>query len=433
MQLFNTRNTSEIVSLEHAIFEGLAANGGLFMPQKWNPLPREHVFRLLDLPFLDQSSQIATHFLAEIFSRSDISAIISRSFSFPIITKSLSENMSVLELFHGPTLAFKDFGANFMANIMSEYLSRQKSNSKNRVTILTATSGDTGAAVANAFKNIPNITVHILYPKNRISILQEKLFCTLGGNIHTYAVEGTFNHCQALVKEMFCNEKLKKQLNLTSANSINVGRLLGQVFYHFEAAAAARGRPLVVSVPSGNFGNLTAGILAQKLGAPIHRFVAATNANDTIPRYLETGEMRPLETISTLSNAMDVSLPNNWERIETLFNRNFSDLRTNVSATSVSDALTKETIAALSAQGYVACPHTAVAIAALQKQLAPEEFGVVLSTAHPAKFLESMECILQRKLPVPEAIAKVQNSKLLSQTIPNSIVTVEKCLLKFAP
>jgi len=305
-----------------------------------------------------------------------------------------------LELFHGPTLAFKDFGARFMAQCLS------RSRGDGPMTVLTATSGDTGAAVAHAFKGAPGIRVVVLYPEGRISRAQEQLFCTLGGNVETLAVRGSFDDCQALVKAAFDDDELTGTLGLNSANSINVSRLVAQVLYFWDLCAAvpeeARGPGLVVSVPSGNFGDLTAGLIAKAMGAPIGRFIAATNSNDTVPRYVETGRWEPRPTVSTSSNAMDVSRPSNWPRAERLL----SDNGWTIDARSVGEADTVAAIRELDGLGYVGEPHCAVAYRALTRSLRRGETGAFLCTAHPAKFSDAVAAAIGRELPVPREIAE---------------------------
>jgi threonine synthase len=299
------------------------------------------------------------------------------------------------------------------------------------VTILTATSGDTGAAVAHAFYGLKNVRVVILYPKGKISPLQEKLFCTLGGNIETVAIDGDFDACQALVKQAFDDEELKVALGLNSANSINISRLLAQICYYFEAVAQlpqeARNQ-LVISVPSGNFGDLTAGLLAKSLGLPVKRFIAATNANDTVPRFLKDGKWAPNATQATLSNAMDVSQPNNWPRVEELFRRKIWRLG-DLGYAAVTDETTKETMRELKAVGYTSEPHAAIAYRALRDQLNPGEYGLFLGTAHPAKFKESVEAILGETLPLPKELAERADLPLLSHELPADFAALRKLMM----
>lgn len=353
---------------------------------------------------------------------------VKAAFAFPAPVASVEPDIAALELFHGPTLAFKDFGGRFMAQMLQEVAGNEP------VTILTATSGDTGAAVAHAFYGLENVRVVILYPQGKISPLQEKLFCTLGGNIQTIAIEGDFDDCQALVKQAFDDEELKKALGLNSANSINISRLLAQICYYFEAVAQlpqeARNQ-LVVSVPSGNFGDLTAGLLAKSLGLPIKRFIAATNANDTVPRFLATGQWQPHNTVATLSNAMDVSRPNNWPRVEELFRRKIWQLK-ELAYGHVSDDVTRQTVRELSQLGYISEPHAAIAYRVLRDTLQPGEFGLFLGTAHPAKFKEVVDEILSSDLPLPAELAERANLPLLSHQMAADFVPLRAFMMQWA-
>ena len=352
--------------------------------------------------------------------------MLKRAFTFPAPLAKVTDDVYALELFHGPTLAFKDFGGRFMAQAL------QAVSGGEHITILTATSGDTGAAVAHAFYGVEGIDVVILYPKGKISNLQEKLFCTLGGNIRTVAVNGTFDDCQALVKRAFDDEELKKAVGLNSANSINISRLLAQICYYFEAYAQLpedRRSKVVFSVPSGNFGDVTAGLLAKACGLPVSRFVIATNANDTVPRYLASGRWEPRDTIPTLSNAMDVSRPNNWPRVEELFrvmNWNLSDLTSGA----VDDAGTEEAMRKLKKLGYISEPHGSIAWSVLSDTLAPDETGIFLCTAAPAKFKESVDRILDMDLPLPPALADRADMKVLSDNFDPSWELLRKYLLR---
>jgi threonine synthase len=311
----------------------------------------------------------------------------------------LKDGTRALELFHGPSLAFKDFGARFMAGCLAEF------HDGGPMTILTATSGDTGAAVAHAYFGRPGIEVVVLYPKGKITPLQEKLFCTLGGNIKTIAVEADFDTCQQLVKQSFDDAELKQQLGLNSANSINIARLVAQVCYYFEAAAAVEDAGnLVFSVPSGNFGNITAGLMARAIGLPYKRVIAATNVNDTVPRFLATGKWEPQATVATITNAMDISLPNNFPRVLELGERHGLPLTDLLSSTSLDDDQTRDAMRALHARGYLADPHSALAWAALDQSLEAGEEGVFLCTAHPAKFMEVIEESLNIEIPLPPVI-----------------------------
>jgi threonine synthase len=408
MKYHNLKVASEVVSYQTAVRQGLGSNQGLFFPKSFEA--RSDIDELLELPTQQRNIEILKPFIGEDLPPEQIADVIQQAFSFPAVLNSVESNSYCLELFHGPTLAFKDFGAKFMAACLKQF-----SNDK-KITILTATSGDTGAAVAHAFFEVPNIEVVILYPKGKISELQEKMFTTLGKNIRTVAIEGTFDDCQHLVKRSFDDPELVKTIGLNSANSINISRLLAQVCYYFEAFAQLpkdQRKQVVVSVPSGNFGNLTAGIIAKTLGLPIKRFIATTNINDTVPRYLETGEWTPNKTQPTLSNAMDVSSPNNWPRIEYLIESGQFD-RELLIGCSINEEQTKNSVEALFKSDYLSEPHAAVAYAGLSSSLTADEVGIFLGTAHPAKFKQSVEDILDIELPLPEALAQCVDKQDLS-------------------
>ncbi|MGT3004791.1 threonine synthase [Pasteurella multocida] len=423
MNLYNIKHPEEQVNFAQAVRQGLGKNQGLFFPET---LPHfEDMDALLALPLVERSQKILSALIGEEISPTQLAKMVENAFTFPAPVAKVEEGVYALELFHGPTLAFKDFGGRFMAQALATV------RGEGKITILTATSGDTGAAVAHAFYGLENIDVVILYPQGKISPLQEKLFCTLGGNIRTIAINGDFDDCQALVKQAFDDAELRQAIGLNSANSINISRLLAQVCYYFEAVAqlpkAARDN-LVVSVPSGNFGNLTAGLIAKSLGLPIKRFVVSTNVNDTVPRYLRSGNWQPHDTVATLSNAMDVSRPNNWPRVEELFKRNgwaLSDLHSDA----VNDNETEQTLKDMYAKGYLCEPHGAVAYRVLKQDLQPDETGLFLCTAHPAKFKESVERILALELPLPDALAKHAALPLLSDIMENDFAKLRAYLL----
>ncbi|RLM28196.1 threonine synthase [Brenneria alni] len=425
MKLYNLKDHNEQVSFAQAIQRGLGSQQGLFFPLELPEFNLTEIDELLEMDFVTRSSRILSAYIGDEMPDETVYQRVKKAFAFPAPVASVSEDIAALELFHGPTLAFKDFGGRFMAQMLTEVAG------DNKITILTATSGDTGAAVAHAFYGLENIRVVILYPHGKISPLQEKLFCTLGGNIHTIAVDSDFDACQSLVKQAFDDEELKKTIGLNSANSINISRLLAQICYYFEAVAQlpqeARNQ-LVVSVPSGNFGDLTAGLLAKSLGLPIKRFIAATNANDTVPRFLSSGAWEPNKTVATLSNAMDVSQPNNWPRVEELFRRKNWQLKT-LGFGAVSDDATKETMHELDALGYTSEPHAAIAYRLLRDQLQPGEFGLFLGTAHPAKFKESVEDILGKTLELPDALAKRAELDLLSHHFPADFAQLRQFLM----
>ncbi len=411
MQFNNLACPEQKVSFRQALLQGIGRDNGLFFPEQLEPLA--NIEQLLEMPFVERSVAIYQQLLQGEFSQRQIAEIVTRAFNFALPLKQLGNQQAVLELFHGPTLAFKDFGCRFFAEcIAAEELEQP-------ITIVTATSGDTGAAVAHAFYQNPKAQVHVLYPKGKISRFQELLFCTLGDNIHTYAVDGDFDACQAMVKQVFVDPEIRHKHQLNSANSINVSRLLAQVSYYFEIAAQARQlgkNKVVVSVPSGNFGNLTAGLMAKALGAPISRFVIGCNANDTVPRYLDSGQWQPNPTIETLANAMDISQPNNWPRVAAICKQQGWHLN-DLTANSFSDAEVKHWIKKLDELGYLAEPHTAIAYAALNESLATDEYGVFLATAHPAKFSEVVTEVLAKPVQIPKAHQECMTKPLLSKTL----------------
>lgn len=409
MKLYNIKDHSETVSFSQAVQQGLGRGQGLFFPES---LPHfDDIEALLAMPLVARSSEILSALIGDELPKQQVSELVKSAFSFAAPLTQVKDNIHALELFHGPTLAFKDFGGRFMAQSLAAVSDGKK------ITILTATSGDTGAAVAHAFYGIDNIDVVILYPKGKISPLQEKLFCTLGGNIHTVAINGTFDDCQSMVKQAFDDSDLRQAIGLNSANSINISRLMAQICYYFEAVAQLpphKRDQVVISVPSGNFGNLTAGLLAKAMGLPIKRFIAGTNANDTVPRYLDSGEWSPQQTVATLSNAMDVSQPNNWPRIEELFRREQWTL-SELASGRADDEETAESLKSLSHAGYLCEPHGAIAYRLLAEQLEPGEEGIFLCTAHPAKFKESVDAILDKDIPLPGPLAKHAKMTLLSR------------------
>ena len=424
MNLYNIKHPEEQVNFAQAVRQGLGKDQGLFFPENIPHL--SNIDELLALPLVERSQKILSALIGEEIPQAQLEQMVRNAFTFPAPVANVEDNIYALELFHGPTLAFKDFGGRFMAQALATV------RGDGKITILTATSGDTGAAVAHAFYGLENIEVVILYPKGKISPLQEKLFCTLGGNIRTIAINADFDACQALVKQAFDDAELRQAIGLNSANSINISRLLAQVCYYFEAAAQLpkeQRENLVVSVPSGNFGNLTAGLISKTLGLPIKRFIAATNANDTVPRYLHSGNWSPNVTVATLSNAMDVSRPNNWPRVEELFKRNGWAL-SELHSAAISDTQTEDTLRAMNQLGYLCEPHGAVAYEVLKQDLQPGETGLFLCTAHPAKFKESVERILDLTLPLPEALDKHNKLPLLSDEMENDFAQLRAYLLK---
>ncbi|QFT08826.1 threonine synthase [Vibrio sp. THAF190c] len=427
MKLYNIKENDEQVSFGQAVRQGLGRNQGLFFPSE---LPKfDDIDALLAEDFVPRSAKILSALIGDELPKEQIDQMVDAAFQFPAPINQVKDGVYALELFHGPTLAFKDFGGRFMAQSLAAV------SDGGKITILTATSGDTGAAVAHAFYGMEDINVVILYPKGKISPLQEKLFCTLGKNIHTVAIDGDFDACQALVKQAFDDAALREEIGLNSANSINISRLMAQICYYFEAASQLtkeQRENLVVSVPSGNFGNLTAGLLAKALGLPVKRFIAATNENDTVPRYLETGEWAPKPTVATTSNAMDVSQPNNWPRIEELCQLKGWGLDT-LGKGKVSDEQSAESVRDLKAQGYLCEPHGAIAYRLLDEQLQDGETGLFLCTAHPAKFKEVVDDILGSDIDLPGPLAKHAAMELLSEDLANDFDALKEVLRRVQP
>jgi threonine synthase len=419
LELENLKDASDIASFAEAVKKGLGKNQGLYFPKK---LPKfDDIETLLAMPFVERSVEILSALIGDELPRDTLRGIVERAFVFPAPLVKVTDNIYSLELYHGPTLAFKDFGGRFMAQTLTEIAKGEK------ITILTATSGDTGAAVAHAFHGIDNIDVVILYPKGKISQLQEKLFTTLGGNIHTVAIEADFDACQQLVKTAFDDADVRVGLHLNSANSINISRLVAQVCYYFEALAqltVEQRKDVVVSVPSGNFGNLTAGMIAKVMGLPIGHFVAATNLNDTVPRYLKTGEWQPKSTIATLSNAMDVSQPNNWPRIEAIIEQGYLD-KSVISGDTVDEEYTQVAMRQLAQLGYVSEPHAAIAYKALLRNMEPGQTGIFLGTAHPAKFRETVENVLGQPISLPQPLADCVGKESFSVEIANDYAALK--------
>jgi threonine synthase len=420
MRLYSTKNTSEFVDLKTAVFEGLPKDNGLFMPEFIPQLSPNFIKNLKNNSFQSIAFEVAKTLLQGAIPDSDLKNIIESAIDFPAPVVRLDDDTHILELFHGPSLAFKDFGARFMAQLMSYF---NRGNNKELV-ILVATSGDTGGAVAFGFYKTLGIKVVILYPSGKVSNLQEKQLTTLGENITALEVNGTFDDCQALVKKAFLDKELQANIRLSSANSINIARLIPQSFYYFEAykqinAQNTEGvdRPIVFSIPSGNFGNLTAGLLAKRMGLPIHQFIAATNLNDSVPKYLSTGSFIPHPSISTLSNAMDVGNPSNFARMIDLFggeeSSTWNKMKGDIVGYTFDDETTKQAMKEVDKlYNYVIDPHAAVGYLALRAyQKNQNAIGVVLETAHPAKFLPDVEAVLGRKIDVPERLAALANKK----------------------
>ena len=408
MKYYSTNNHNYKVTFKEAILKGLAKDKGLFLPEQIKKLPQNFIDNLHNFSFQEISLTVAKNFIDVEIPENDLSDIIAESISFKAPVKILNENFSILELFHGPTLAFKDFGARFLARTMEYFLK----NESKQITILVATSGDTGSAVANGFLNVEGINVVVLFPKNKVSKIQEKQITTLGNNITAIEVDGTFDDCQRLVKTAFVDNELKQKINLSSANSINIGRLIPQTFYYFESFKQIKNirecKEVVYSVPSGNLGNLTAGLLSNKMGLPIDKFIAANNKNNIFANYINNGKYEPRASEETLSNAMDVGNPSNFARIIDIFNNDHSKISEIIFSKSYSDEQTVSKIKEVYGKyNYIIDPHGAVGCLALEEYQNKNSFstGVVLETAHPAKFLDVYNNHLNFKPDIPERLA----------------------------
>ena len=416
MKYFSTNNISPPASLKDAVLSGMPGDGGLFLPERIPVLTPQQIEALSTMSFEEIAQTMAAEFLAGDVPPEDIREVVAGSMNLDVKLTRLSEQMSILETFHGPTMAFKDFGARFMARLMS-YLIK---GDQRELTILVATSGDTGSAVASGFLGIPGIRVIILYPSGKVSPSQEKQLTTQGQNIQALEVAGNFDDCQRLVKRAFADEELRQRHLLSSANSINIARLIPQSFYYAFTAGylGQKSGEFVISVPSGNFGNLTAGLMAKRMGVPIKHFIASTNSNDVIPEYLKSGVFKPRPSDQTISNAMDVGDPSNLSRIRYLFDDDMDRIRSEISSWSFDDMETREMIGQIfTRHDYIIDPHTAVGILGLEKYLEMHHStfpGVVISTAHPAKFPESVEPIIGEKIPVPPQLAQYLNREKLA-------------------
>ncbi|MBP1613763.1 MAG: threonine synthase [Bacteroidetes bacterium] len=407
MKYYSTNKQAAMASLQEAVIKGLASDKGLFMPETIKPLPSEFFETIETLSFQEIAYQVADAFFGEDVPADTLKEIVYDTLSFDVPLVPVNGNIYSLELFHGPTLAFKDVGGRFMARLLGYFI--RKEGLKN-VNVLVATSGDTGSAVANGFLGVEGIHVYVLYPKGKVSEIQEKQFTTLGQNITSLEIDGTFDDCQALVKLAFMDEELNKHLLLTSANSINVARFLPQAFYYFYAYAQlkklGKADKMVVSVPSGNFGNITAGLFGKQMGLPISRFIAANNKNDIFYQYLQTGQYNPRPSIATIANAMDVGDPSNFARVLDLYAHSHAAISAEITGATYTDEQISETLQNVYQEThYLLDPHGACGYRALKEGLKDGEVGVFLETAHPAKFLETVEGIIPDKVTIP---AKLQ-------------------------
>jgi threonine synthase len=414
MKYYSTNKKAPIATLHKAVVKGLAEDRGLYMPEQIHKLPASFFESIEKMSFQEIAFEVAKAFFGEDVKADDLKKIVYDTLSFDCPVVKVEEHIHSLELFHGPTLAFKDVGARFMARLLS-YFIRQE-NQHELVNVLVATSGDTGSAVANGFLGVEGIHVYVLYPKGKVSKIQESQFTTLGKNITAIEVDGVFDDCQALVKNAFMDEELNAHMKLTSANSINVARFLPQAFYYFNAYARMKERGLadnlVICVPSGNFGNITAGLFGHAMGLPVKRFIAANNANDIFYNYLQTGEYHPQPSKQTLANAMDVGDPSNFARVYDLYGGSHERITSLISGATYSDNQIRTTLAqCYKANGYILDPHGACGYQALKDQLKEGEEGVFLETAHPAKFKDTVEPIIGTTITIPERLAAFMRGK----------------------
>jgi threonine synthase len=428
LRFYSTKGNSISVGFKDALFHGLAPDGGLYMPET---IPHLGInFFKSDLSYPELAVGMIHPFTKDDLAHARLTDICELAFDFPLRIKELNNTDSVLELFHGPTFAFKDFAARFMARTMSYFLE----NNDNELTILVATSGDTGSAVANGFFNIDGINVIILYPSNRVSAIQEKQLTTLGGNITALEIDGSFDDCQRMVKVAFQDIDLQNRLSLSSANSINMARLLPQsVYYSWAWKLCAENKPIIFSVPSGNFGNLTGGLLANRMGVPVEKFIAATNANDTFPHFLSSGTIQHQDAVKTISNAMDVGVPSNLDRIQNLFHDDVNQVKVDIASWSFPDKDTKESIRNIQNEfGYLIDPHTAVGVLGLNKyrnETNTKMKGVVLSTAHPGKFADVIEPIIGNKTTLPDSLQIAMKKEKNSIKMPKQFSDLKEYLL----
>lgn len=417
MKLYSTNNPSLRVPIREAILNSLPSDNGLYMPDRIPKLEKEFLNNLRNFSFQEIALQVCKPFFHDSIPEKDLHDIIEDAIDFPAPTNKIQDSIYILELFHGPTLAFKDFGARFMARVMNYYWK----NENKKLQILVATSGDTGGAVAAGFSGLPNIEVTILFPKGKVSNLQESQLTTWGGNIQALEIEGDFDDCQRLVKTAFLDPDINESLNLSSANSINIARLIPQSFYYFEAYKnLIKNKKISFVVPSGNFGNLTAGLFAKRMGLPIHKMIAATNSNDIFTQYIHTGNYQPKAAVSTLSNAMDIGAPSNFARILNLYGSTWNHVKKDISSFSFDDEKTiSEILNTHQENGYILDPHTAVGFLAAKQYLNVNDDNlVVLSTAHPIKFAKEMEPHISFTIPYPanieEEMSKTGKKVLLS-------------------
>ena len=432
MKYYSTNKQAPDATLEEAVVKGLASDKGLFMPYEIKQLPASFFDEIDQLSFQEIAFRVADAFFGEDIPAETLKQIVYDTLNFDTPVVRVKDNIYSLELFHGPTLAFKDVGARFMARLLGYFIRKE---GKKQVNVLVATSGDTGSAVANGFLGVEGIHVYVLYPKGKVSEIQEKQFTTLGKNITALEVDGTFDDCQALVKSAFMDKELNAHMQLTSANSINVARFLPQAFYYFYAYAQlkkmGKADKVVVCVPSGNFGNITAGLFGKRMGLPVSRFIAANNRNDIFYQYLKTGEYNPRPSIATIANAMDVGDPSNFARILDLYKNSYEAISAEISGATYTDDQIRETVKrAFDETGYLLDPHGACGYRALEEGLNPDETGVFLETAHPAKFLQTVEGIIGKEMRIPEKLQAFMRGTKQSVPMSKDFASFKAYLMK---
>lgn len=431
MKYYSTNKQAPIADLQEAVVKGLASDKGLFMPERIKPLPAEFYENIDKLPFQEIAYQVADAFFGEDIPAETLKQIVYDTLNFDVPLVRVKDNIYSLELFHGPTLAFKDVGGRFMARLLGYFIRKQ---GQKNVNVLVATSGDTGSAVANGFLGVEGIHVYVLYPKGKVSEIQEKQFTTLGQNITALEVDGTFDDCQALVKSAFMDKELNEHLSLTSANSINVARFLPQAFYYFYAYAqlkkAGKADNMVVCVPSGNFGNITAGLFGKRMGLPVKRFIAANNRNDIFYQYLQTGKYSPRPSIATIANAMDVGDPSNFARVLDLYGASHEAIGKEISGTTYTDEQIRETVRnTYNETHYLLDPHGACGYRALSEGLKEGETGIFLETAHPAKFLDTVESIIGTKVEIPAKLQEFMKGEKKSLPMSKDFASFKEYLM----
>ena len=433
MKYYSTNGKAPLASLEKAVVKGLAEDRGLYMPERIGKMPKVFFDDMSSMSFQDIAYNVASNFFGEDVDEDALQEIVYDTLSFDCPVVKVTDNIYSLELFHGPTLAFKDVGARFMARLLGYFIG--KSGKSELVNVLVATSGDTGSAVANGFLGVEGIHVYVLYPKGKVSPIQECQFTTLGQNITAIEVDGVFDDCQALVKSAFMDDELNKHMKLTSANSINVARFLPQSFYYFNAYARMKeklnGNKLVMCVPSGNFGNICSALFGHEMGLPIDRFIAANNANDVFYNYLQTGQYNPKASVQTLANAMDVGDPSNFARIYDLYGKSHQRISQLISGATYSDEQIAETMRqCYNETGYVLDPHGACGYRALKEGLREGEVGVFCETAHPAKFKEKVDAILGTDIEIPARLRAFMDGEKQSVEMSKEFADFKQYLMK---